>query len=111
MGKTGSEPAVGAWSGVNIFGASELVTAVDVDRLGPFVMRSASAGACVDGGGLVDEVGCSKEDRRKITFRRTLIEGSARVRDINKEMHNLTNWEQTLQRTLEFGPSVDFWGT
>ena len=110
MGKMGSEPAVGAWSGVNIFGASELVTAVDVDRLGPSVMRSASAGAWADGG-LAEEVGCSKEERRKITFRRTLIEGSARVRDINKETHDLINWEQTLQRTLEFGPSVDFWGT
>ncbi len=73
-------------------------------------MWSASAGACVDGG-LAGEEGCSKEDRRKITFRRTLIEGSAGIYDINKETHNLINWEQTLQRTLEFGPPVDFGGT
>ena len=79
MGKTGSEPAVGAWSGVNIFGASELVTAVDVDRLGPFVMRSASAGACVDGGGLVDELGSARARRLgDVGHEPLLVAGEAR---------------------------------
>lgn len=69
-------------------GTSELVTVVEVDRWGPSVMRSVSGGACVDGG-LLSEVGCSKEDRRKITFRRTLIEGSARLHIVSKEVHYL----------------------
>lgn len=51
-------------------------------------MRSVSGGACVDGG-LLSEVGCSKEDRRKITFRRTLIEGSARLHIVSKDVHYL----------------------